>query len=168
MANYKQKVMLYDFNGALEAIKAAKVSEPQLKEAQAAGLRKAQWLVDWKNKLIEDLNKKHFTGVIGDTNGTQYTGIDSATPQNLGLKIPYGSGLVPWTKLTSKTLLSVSASFIQPNAPDAADRQWLCAVFAAETGQTEQARSLAESAARSKPEYRDQMRTLLPDSTATH
>jgi hypothetical protein len=56
----------------------------------------------------------------------------------------------------------ISSSFIQPNAPDAADRQWLCAIYASATGQPDVARRLAEEAAESKPEYRDQITLLLP------
>jgi hypothetical protein len=50
-----------------------------------------------------------------------------------------------------------SPSFIQANLSDAADRQWLCAVYANATGQADAARQLAEAAAQSKPKYRDQI-----------
>jgi hypothetical protein len=76
------------------------------------------------------------------------------------LKLPYGIGRVPWSKLAPKTLLSISTSFIRPNAPDTADRQWLCAAYANATGQGDAARQLAEAAAKLKPEYRDQMALL--------
>jgi hypothetical protein len=58
-------------------------------------------------------------------------------------------------------LLNISTSFIQPSGPDAADRQWRCAVFASETGQIEAARRLANSAAKTNPQYRDQISALL-------
>jgi hypothetical protein len=77
------------------------------------------------------------------------------------LKLPYGVARVPWSKLPPKTLLSISTSFIQPNAPDAPDRQWLCAVYANATGQPDAARRLAEAAAQAKPEYREQLSILL-------
>jgi hypothetical protein len=57
-------------------------------------------------------------------------------------------------------VLAISTSFIQPKTPDAADRQWLCAVYANATGQADAARQLAEAAAQSKPEYRDQIGLL--------
>jgi hypothetical protein len=51
--------------------------------------------------------------------------------------------------------------FIQPNAPDAADRQWLCAVYANATGQADAARRLVEAAAwKSSPEYGEQIDLL--------
>jgi hypothetical protein len=64
------------------------------------------------------------------------------------------------SKLALKTMLAISTSFIHPNAPDAADRQWLCAVYANATGQVDAARQLAEAAAQSKPEYRDHISIL--------
>jgi hypothetical protein len=54
----------------------------------------------------------------------------------------------------------VSRSFIDPAARDAADRQWRCAVFASETGQTEAARELVDAAAKAKPEYKEQIPQL--------
>jgi tRNA A-37 threonylcarbamoyl transferase component Bud32/predicted RNA-binding Zn-ribbon protein involved in translation (DUF1610 family) len=132
------------------------------KPAQQFPQKKAQWLNDWKNKLINDLNHRHFSGAIVDLNGVQYSGVESATRDTLTMKLPYGLVRIDWTKLTPKTLLAISTSFIQPNPPDAPDRQWLCAVFASETGQTVAARQLAEAAAKSKPEYRDQINFLAP------
>ena len=63
--------------------------------------------------------------------------------------------------LATDELLAVSKSFIEPGAPDTADRQWRCAVFASETGQTEAAKELAEAAARTKPEYKEQISAAL-------
>jgi hypothetical protein len=125
------------------------------KEAQLYSKRKARWLIEWKNKLIEDLNRAHYASGIVDLAGFSYAGIDSATRTTLKMRTPSGTMQISWRRLSPKTLLVISTSFIQPNAPDAADRQWLCAVFAAETGQRDTARQLAESAAKLKTEYRD-------------
>ena len=77
------------------------------------------------------------------------------------MKVPYGSVQVPWIKLAPKTLLGLSSYFTKPTAADVADRQWLSAAFAAETGQSDAARTLAEAAAKAKPEYRNQIPLLL-------
>jgi len=143
---------------------AAGLSQPpsQLtqKEPDAAAQKKSQWLAAWKKNLVDDLNRRQFSGEITDMSGAEYTGISSADNQTVGLKLPYGIARVPWSKLAPKTLLSISTSFIRPNAPDTADRQWLCAAYANATGQGDAARQLAEAAAKSKPEYRDQMALL--------
>jgi serine/threonine protein kinase len=132
------------------------------KSPQQFPQKKAQWLSGWKSKLIDDLNYRHCSGTIVDLNGAKYTGIESATPDKLTMKVPYGMVQIDWAQLAPKTLLAISTSFIQPNASDAADRQWLSAVFASETGQTAAARQLAEAAAKSKSEYRDQINFLAP------
>ena len=95
-----------------------------------------------------------------DTSGAEYTGVTSADNQTVALKLPYGIARVPWSKLPPKTLLTIATSFIQPNAPDAADRQWLCAVYANATNQGDAARQLAEAAVQSRPEYRGQINLL--------
>ena len=118
---------------------------------------------DWKNTLVDDLNRAHFSGTLTDSSGAQYTGIVSATDEGLTMKLPYGIAWIPWGKLLPKEILVVSKSFIDPGARDAADRQWRCAVFASETGQTEAERELAEAAARAKPEYQDEIPILFPD-----
>jgi hypothetical protein len=146
--------------GGAPAAPSATPRQLSQKELTAAAQKKSQWLNDWKKKLIDDLNRKQFSGAFTDTTGTEYTGVSSADDQTIGLKLPYGIARVPWSKFTSKTLLAISASFIQPNASDAADRQWLCAVYANTTGQTDAARQLAEAAAQSKPEYREQLSLL--------
>ena len=125
-------------------------------------LKKTQWLADWKDKLIVDLTRSHFSGSIADIDGGRYNGIAGADPEKLMLKTRYGIVGLPWAKLQPKKLLAVSASFIWPEAPDAVDRQWLCAVFANETGQTDAARQFAETAAKAKPNYREQVPLLLP------
>ncbi len=130
-------------------------------EIAAAPQKKAQWMAAWKKRLIDDLNHKQFTGSFTDITGAEYTGVTGADQQSLALKMPYGIARVPWTRLPASALITISSSFIQPNAADAADRQWLCAVYASMTNQPEAARQFAEAAANSKPEFRDQLPLLL-------
>ena len=168
LAGYRAQTDLYNFAEAAEAIKNVKLSNPSLKKAKEIAEKRAQWLIDWKNNLIYDLNRTRFIGAIADSSGGQYTGIISATDQSLSLRLPHGIARVAWTKLAPKTLLTVSASFIRSGAPDAADRQWRCAVFANEFGQTERARQLAEAAAKAKPEYREQISVQVPHVPQHH
>src|SRR5438067_816110 len=152
LANYREQIARYNFAGASEAIKNVQLSDASLKQAQKRAERKAQWLIDWKNKLIDDLNGAHFSGALTDGSGAQYTGIAGVTDQCLSLKLPHGIARLTWTELAPQTLLTVSISFIQPSAPDVADRQWRCAAFASEFGQAELGRQLAEAAAKAEPQ----------------
>jgi hypothetical protein len=138
------------------------LSDASLKQAQEATEKRAQWLIDWKNNLIDDINRAHFSGAILDSSGAKYTGIAGATDQSLSLKLPYGIARVTWRDLSPKTLFTVSTSFVKLNMPDAPDRQWRCAVFASEFGQTEAARQLAEAAAKVNSQYHDQISQLFP------
>jgi hypothetical protein len=129
--------------------------------AQQVAGKIPQWLTDWKAKLIQDFNTTHYNGNIVAVSGAQYNGIVGATVDRLKVKLPFGEAEVPWTLLSPKSLLALSASFARPDAPDLADRQWLCAVYAVETGQPEEAKRLATAAAQAKPEYQAQLQTLL-------
>jgi hypothetical protein len=162
LASYREQVALYHFAQAAEEIRNVKLIGGYYKPAEEVAEKRAQLMFDWKNTLIDDLNRARFSGTLTDSSGAQYTGIVSATDEGLTMKLPYGIAWVTWDKLSPKEILAVSKSFIDPGAPGAADRQWLCAVFASETGQTEAARELAEAAARAKPEYREQISVLFP------
>src|SRR5437763_1667371 len=163
LANYREQIARYNFAGASEAIKNVQLSDASLKQAQKRAEKKAQWLIDWKNKLIDDLNGAHFSGALTDDSGAQYTGIAGATDQSLSLKLPHGIARLTWTELAPQTLLTVSISFIQPSVPEAADRQWRCAAFASEFGQAELGPQLAEAAGKAEPQYREQISQLFPD-----
>jgi hypothetical protein len=160
LSRYKEQVALYNFADAAEVIKNMRLTDASLKRAKGTTEKKAQWLVDWKNDLMKNLNGTHFSGALADRGGEQYTGIAGATHKSLSLKLPHGIARVTWAALSPQALLNVSTSFIQPTAPHAADRQWRCAVFASETGQTEAARRLADAAAKNGPQYRDQVSAL--------
>jgi len=165
LANYREQIALYDFAAAREAIKDVQLSDASLKQAQEATEKRAQWLIDWKDNLIDDINRAHFSGAISDSSGAKYTGIAGATDQSVSLRLPYGIARVAWRDLSPKTLLTVSTSFVKPNALDAPDRQWRCAVFASEFGQTEIARQLAEAAVKVKSQYHEQISQLFPPSS---
>ena len=144
--------------GDQQRAESSRRQEQQKKEAEQAAQdvmkKKPQWLLDWRTRVIDDLNRTHYQREVTDIAEVKYSGIDGATPQALTVKIgPYGSAQIPWTKFTPQTLLAISSSFIAPNSSDAADRAWLCAVYANETGQTEDAKRLAAEAAKGKSEY---------------
>lgn len=162
LASYREQVALYHFAQAAEEIRNVKLIGGYYKPAEELAEKRAQLMFDWKNTLIDDLNRAHFSGTLTDSSGAQYTGIVSATDEGLTMKLPYGIAWITWDKLSPKEILAVSKSFIDPAARGTADRQWRCAVFASETGQTEAARELAEAAARANPEYKEQISVLFP------
>jgi serine/threonine protein kinase len=162
LADYKEQVALYHFAQAAEGMRNVKLIGGFYKPAEEVAEKRARLMFDWKNTLVDDLNRAHFSGTLTDSSGAQYTGIVSATDGGLTMKLPYGIAWITWEKLSPQTLLVVSRSFIDSVARDAADRQWRCAVFASETGQTNAAKELAEAAATAKPEYKEQISGLFP------
>jgi protein kinase-like protein len=163
LVNYRKDPALYHFAQAAEGIRNVNLIGAYYRPSEEIIEKRALLMSDWKNALIDDLNRAHFLGPLTDSSGAQYTGIVSATDEGLTMKLPYGIAWITWDKLSPKEILAVSKSFIDPGAPGAADRQWRCAVFASETGQAEAARESAEAAARMKPEYNEQMSVLFPD-----
>ncbi len=163
LANYREQVALYHFAQAAEGVRNVKLIGAYYRPAEEVAEKRARLMFDWKNTLIDDLNRTHFSGTLTDSSGAKYAGVVSATDEGLTMKLPYGIAWITWEKLSPQTLLMVSRSFINPVARDAADRQWRCAVFASETGQTEAATELAETAARTKPEYKEQIPQLFSD-----
>jgi len=162
-ASYKEEISLYHFDQAADTIKNVQLRGTYFQPAKEVAEKRARLLSDWKDTLIDNLNRIQYSRALTDSNGTQYLGIKGATDENLNMKLPYGIAGVKWQQFSPQELLSVSKSFINPGAPDAADRQWRCAVFASETGQTTEARELAEAAAKAKPEYKEQITQLFPE-----
>ena len=162
LATYKDEISHYHFDQAAETIRNVQLTGTYFQSAREIAEKRARLLSDWKNALIDNLNRVQYSGALTDSNGTQYLGIAGATNEILNMKLPYGIAGVKWQQLSPQELLIVSKSFINPGATDAADRQWRCAVFASETGQTKEAKALAEAAAVAKPEYKEQIAQLFP------
>jgi hypothetical protein len=162
LAEAQRRATLYDFAGALQAVEAAPLTEQSLKEAQSAERKRFGWLSDWKLILINDLRTGRYMGRIADLPAVEYEGVATATQEEITLRIPGGRGSAPvkWTALKPQTLLAMSVAFITQGAAEAPDRQWLAAVFAHQTGQTEAATQLSEAAVKGKASYREQLGTL--------
>jgi len=157
MTAYRKQIAAYDFATGRDAVATLQLDDTSLRQSQEDALRKAKWLVEWKNQLIDDLNHAQFFGTISDTAGVRYDGVVGATSRQLIVKNRYGIVNATWTKFSPASLLMISSSFIKGGAADPAHRQWLCAVFASETGQADAARQLAQTAAEAKPEYAAQL-----------
>ena len=155
---YRNQIARYDFENARVVIDRAAVSEPSLLTEKQNAEKKVQWLIDWKKRLIDDINRSHYRGRVVDRTGTEYVAMTSASNDSVTVETSYGPSKLDWLKFDPQMLLTVSKSFVRPEAPDAAERQWLCAIFASEIGLTDEGRKLGQAAAASKADYR----ALLP------
>jgi chemotaxis protein histidine kinase CheA len=152
-------VLVFDFAAALNAVDRAALTDPSLKAAQADEHKKLSWLQEWKATLIDDINAGRCTAAI-ELAGTSYNGAAKATEARIALRLPYGTAETEWTKLPAATLLGMSTALLKPDAPDLAERQWLCAAFAATFEQANAARELSAAAVKAKPEYKNDLRLL--------
>jgi eukaryotic-like serine/threonine-protein kinase len=165
LSTYRNQIARYDFENAPAAIDHAPVSEPSLlKEKENTG-KKAQWLMEWKKRLIGDINRSHYRGRVIDRTGTEYVAMTNASDKSFTVETSYGPGKLDWLKFDPPMLLTVSRSFVRPDASDAADRQWLCAIFANETGLIDEGRKLGEAAAAAKADYRALLPLLGPSGS---
>jgi hypothetical protein len=153
----------YDFEGAVDLLKKAAMSAASLQSERDAELQRVGWLVDWKKQLISDINGTGYGGVVTDVHGVRYDGpVRRATKDKLELKTRYGSVMTGWLNLPPDMLLRMSTAFIRPGIADVPERQWLCAIFAAQTGQTAAANELAEKAAAAKGDFRQFLPRFFP------
>ncbi|PYK69032.1 MAG: hypothetical protein DME45_04265 [Verrucomicrobia bacterium] len=146
---YHQLVAKYDFAGAAAVMRKVTVTDPSLKQTQDGYQNAADWLVEWKATLINDLNTHGYNGPVA-ANNIQYSGAAGATADKLRLKIPHAVAETDWLKVAPPILLTISSSFATN-----ADRQWRCGVFAWAIGQTEAAQRLLDAASSAKPSYRE-------------
>ena len=162
----RAEIAAYEFAKALKTTESAQLTDESLKQAQAAERKKLELLVSWKRRLIDDINAGRFTAAV-TVGATSYTGAAKADQNGVTLKLPpYGSAEVEWTKIPAPTLLGMSATLI-PGTPDAADRQWLTAMFAHATGQTDEAKQLSEAAIKAKPALKEELELFKPSSPTT-
>ena len=118
---------------------------------------------DWKGKLLADINGTGFGGAVTDIHGVKYDGpVRRASATEMELKTRYGRVMVRWLNLSPQMLLTMSTAFIRPGVSDIAERQWLSAIFAMQTGQVEAANDLAQKAAAAKAEFRDLLPRFFP------
>jgi len=144
-------------------LKKSTITAASLQSERDAEIQRAGWLADWKQKLISDINGTGYGGVVTDIHGVRYDGpVRRATKDKLELKTRYGSVMTSWLNLSPDMLLKMSIAFIRPGVVDVPERQWLCAIFAAHTGQTAAANELAEKAAAAKANFRDLLPRFFP------
>ncbi len=162
LSDAQNKITLYDFADARAALDAAKLTEPSLVEAQTTERKRISWLADWKKQLIADLRSGRVAVPVKIGNA-QYQGATTAEDAQITFRLPpYGTAAVAWTNIPPAELLKMSTSLIQANSGEAADRQWLAAIFAQASGQTAQADSLGAAAAQAKPEYAAELKQFFP------
>lgn len=144
----------------LKSEQATREKEERQIQAQAFANDRTRYLNEWKKRLINDLKTGAFRGEVA-VGASKFQGVSGASEQEITLRVgEYGGAAFGWDKFSPSVLLGISKSFIKADAPDAAEREWLVAVYAASTNQIEEAKALADSAAKARPEY-EPLRTAM-------
>jgi|GEM_PF-178487 len=147
----------YRFKEALTVMQAAKVSLPDTLKEKELLLRRVDWLVQFKDQLIRDLNTSGYSAVLQRRAGAPLAGgVARASDMQLDVKVQFGNLPIAWADLTPQSVLAMARSFMKPSLPpDAlADREWQAGVFCIFTGLTNESEALMAEAATAKPDYR--------------
>ncbi len=157
-AKLKMKTLsaTYRFKDAQSVIQATKVTLPDLVKERELLLRRVDWLVQFKDQLIRDLNAAGYTAVLQRRNGQQIAGgVAHASELQLDIRVQFGNVPITWADLAPQSVLAMAKSFIKPTlAPEAqADRAWQAGVFCIFTELPDYDALMTEAAA-VKEEYR--------------
>ncbi len=166
LASASKADVAYRFGDLIAALEKVRLTAPSLRAERDDELQRTRWLAAWKTKMISDINGIGFGGTVTDIHGVRYDGrVRRATSRKIELETHHGSVLSGWTNLSPKMLLKMSTAFTGPSVSDVPERQWLSAIFAAQTGQKESAQELAQKAAAAKQEFHDLLARFFPDAT---
>ena len=166
-------VALYRFEEAAAVISRPESLPSDLQQARDLIKGRSQRLVTFKRALVGDINTRGYPqAVVSKRNVSYPRGILKATGDHFEATTPYGTIAVPWTDFDPKTILRIASYFADSTADarQAAERRWLLATFALESGQPREARELASRAAQDRPEYQAELGPFLSSlntSTAT-
>ena len=155
--SYEQMVALDRFDEAQAVLNHVQLADPDYRAAHDLLRARVGRLIAFKRTLINDINSHGgYPKPVVSRRGNSYPrGIQQASTDQLQAGIPYGSIGVPWTEFGPPALLAIAAYYIDAtsNPGQAADRRWLAANYALESGQINEAQALATRAAEVKPEY---------------
>jgi hypothetical protein len=137
------------FTEARQAMLDPNLKTEKAKDEQQLLAKKSQWLANYKEQLIEDLNTKGYAQPLTSRKGTPISGgVAKADAQQVLINSPRGPVPVPWTDLALDSIFAMGQSFINPDLPPQilAFRKWHLGVFASFAGKTESMTLLKEAA----------------------
>ena len=162
LTDAKQKradfIAKFQFTEAHSAIADATLTIEKSKDEQETLAKKTEWLANFKSQLIEDLNKKGYSGPITGKSGAALSdGIVKADDQQVTLHSIRNP--VPWSDISLDSDFAMASSFIPPDMPPelAAFRKWHLGVFAFFAGKRKEGLALVHEAADIKPVYKDEL-----------
>ncbi len=121
--------------------------------------RRVDWLVEFKKRLIEDINVAGSPTPLVRRNGQKVFGTAShADEQQIEMRVQFGTlPPVKWAELSPMCILQTARTFMRPTLtqPALADREWEAGVFCLFTQLHNEGQALMEDAVSRKPDYQD-------------
>ncbi|HEY3900502.1 MAG TPA: hypothetical protein VGM54_17975 [Chthoniobacter sp.] len=164
MAEAKEKrtdlMAKFMFAEAHSVIADANFKTEKAKDEQDVLAKKTQWLSNFKDQLIEDLNKHGYSKAITTKKAELLPGaLIKADQQQVYVGTPAKSVAVPWADLSMDSVYDMGLSFINGDmAPEIlAFHQWHLGVFAFYAGRQKDAMSQLRQAAIARPIFKDEL-----------
>ena len=159
-AKYNALLPVYQYAEALDAIAQAQITDPVLGGERDNLLKKAQWLSQFKETIIADINAIGYPLPVAKINSAPIEGgVTKATQTLVEIQTKYGPVEVLWTEMPPAEILAISEYFTGKATTHEAviERQWLSGVFAMTAGLSKDGKALLDNAAQMKPAYHDAM-----------
>jgi hypothetical protein len=146
----------YRFGEAAALIRSVDVKLDRNVSERELLTRRAEWLVEFKRRLIEDINVAGSAVPLVKKNGQKLLGIAShADEQQLEMRVQFGTlPGVKWSDLSPVSILQMARSFMRPTLPQSAlaDREWQAGVFCLFEQLVNEGQALMDDAITRKPE----------------
>ncbi len=137
------------FAEARQAILEPPFKTEKARDEQQLLAKKSQWLANFKDQLLEDLNAKGYAQPLTSRQGAPIAGgVARADAQQVFIHSPRGLVPVAWAEISPESAFAMGKSFIAADMPPdiMAFRKWHLGVFGSFAGQAESLTLLKEAA----------------------
>ncbi len=150
----------YRFSEAASVIRAAAVKLDRNVTERDIVVRRVDWLVEFKKRLIEDINAAGCAVPLQRKNGQKLIGtVSRADEQQIDLRLQFGVlPAVKWSDISPASILQMARTYMRPTLSQAAlaDREWQAGVFCLFMQLFNEGQALMDDAVNRKPEYQNE------------
>jgi hypothetical protein len=147
----------YRFAEAATLIRAVDVKLDRTLGERDLLAKRVDWLVEFKKRLIADINAGGCTVPLARKNGQKILGTAAkADDQQVELRVQFGTlPGVKWNEIHPGSVLQMARFYMRPTLPPAtaAERKWQAGVFCLFTQLFNEGQGLMDEAVTAKPDY---------------
>ena len=149
----------YRFSEAAALIRALDVKSDRSLSERELLAKRVEWLIEFKKRLIEDINAGGCTVPLVKKNGQKLLGTAShADDQQLEIRVQFGTlPAVKWSDISPLSVLQMARTFMRPTQTQTAlaDREWQAGVFCLFTQLFPEGQALMDDAVNRRPDYQN-------------